>query len=136
MEPRDLLFSQKRQCNTALVFYGCDGESLAVCDVEPQLHSTLFTKLAKAVTVISRNIPHRWCGQGPSQCRLQVRSRFAFPGAPSPGIQSISCFREIFLQFPGIFPEVFLRNPRTDPSTVFEFSHLLSAEILVLLSCQ
>ena len=80
----------------------------------------------RLVLSISKNSPHGRWGHGP-----KVPGRFAFPGAPNPGIYSISRFEKNFQQFSRDFPAVFLENPQTDPGdshSLLEFSDQSSSK--------
>ena len=84
--------------------------------------------LEKAGTVDFKKHPARKGGTLTSrQCRPEVPVRCAFPGAPNPGICSISRFGKIFSSnFPGTFPEVSSRTPKQTPETATAFSSFLT----------
>ena len=66
------------------------------------------------------------------QCRPKVPGRFAFPGAQILEFVAFGASGKIFQQFSRNFPEVFLRNPRTDAGnshSLLEFSEMSSIQI-------
>ena len=82
----------------------------------------LSEKLEKAGTVDFKKHPARKVGTRSRQCGPKVSGRFAFPGARSPRICSISRFGKIY---PAIFPEfseLSCRTPAQTPETATAFS--------------